>query len=172
MEAESGTTFSCDISKRQYLARLAEEVRPAYTPSTSWSDSAGEVSMMSLRSRPSPTCVRCLQPIADGDHVVFDNAEPFHLSCFTSTDPLVALAAAFIRVRPDAPICHVCLARALRISFEDARRITNTLRLNEDDYDLVVGERCRICRRDVAAIEFSGSAAKQPPARADGARAA
>lgn len=127
--------------------------------------------MMSLRPRPSPTCTRCLQPIVDGEHVIFDDSEPIHTRCFTLTD-LVAAAAAFLRARPDTPVCHACLARALRITIEDARKTSNTLRLTGDDYYLVVGERCGLCHRDVAAVEVSPSAAKKPLARIDDPRAA
>ncbi len=128
--------------------------------------------MMSLQPRPSPTCARCLQPIADGEHVIFDNSEPIHMRCFTLTDRLVAVAAAFLRVRPDAPVCHTCLARALRITLEEARKTTNTLRLTGEEYYVVVGGRCGICHRDVATIEASGGAAKKSLTKIDDVGAA
>lgn len=131
----------------------------------------GEVSMMSLRPKPSPMCARCLLPIADGEHVIFDNAEPFHMQCFPPPDRLIDVAAAFLRRRPSTTTCHTCLARALRITVEEARKTTNALRLT-GDYDVVFGGRCGICHREAAAIEASGSAARKPPTKVDDVGAA
>jgi hypothetical protein len=120
--------------------------------------------MMSLQPKPVPMCARCLRPIADGEHAIFDNAEPLHMQCFTPTDRLVDVAAAFLRRRPDTAACHTCLARALRITVEEARKTMNALRLT-GDYDLVFGGRCGICHREAAAIEASESAARKPPTK-------
>lgn len=111
--------------------------------------------MMSPQARPGLTCAHCLQPIADGEHVIFANSEPVHLTCSMLTDHVVPLAAAFLRAHPDTLVCHVCLARTLRITIADARKATDTLRFTHDDCYLVVGGCCGICHRELAAIELS-----------------
>jgi hypothetical protein len=122
--------------------------------------------MMSLQPRPAPVCARCLTPIVDGAHVIFDHSEPAHLECFAPTDYLVDVAAAFLRRRPNTAACHTCLARALSITVDEARKTTNALQLT-GDYDLVFGGRCGICYREAAAIEASDSAVRKSPTKRD-----
>lgn len=109
--------------------------------------------------RPVPACAHCLQPIADGEHVI-------HLACSSPTGQLLTVAAAFLRGHPDTPVCHVCLARRLEVTIEEARETANTLRLTGDNYHLLIGGRCGICQRDVAAIELADSRAREPLADA------
>lgn len=51
---------------------------------------------------------------------------------------LIDVAAAFLRRLPDTAACHTRLARALRITVEEARKMMNALRLT-GDYDVVFG---------------------------------
>jgi hypothetical protein len=95
--------------------------------------------------------------------LIIDGAEAVHLACYVRASGAAEPVAHFLQ-RHLKPVCHTCLAGALGITFEHAKKATAALRLGSQ-VRIDIGRACSQCREERVTVQFDTRVQRRPLSR-------